>query len=1196
MPNQIIDDQVNPPTDDTVPFPPMFTSGTDRTSDTPNQIIQTEADTKERLAREDAAKIGNLEAVKLGFETTNNFAVSLGKELYRKSSSGYADPTWQGAGLKDWLKSNAAIVDTSQAWRYQLTDNRAQADALLAESKDIQSKAERLSYRAKDYPLTTGIATIAASLIDIDLPISIATGGYTAEAKSVIALGRLGRMVSAGASAGAANAALAEGAYLSDPTADWTIVPMAGLAGMALGGLVGAARRANVQKAAVEKEFGDNIVEDFPMQKNDYTKPVNEKDNNFVSDGELRAKEEAQAELDKEQGIVRKPTSVDPSIVQPSTGESSVGARQVVGTSQPLNTISSTKSVDIIQQAKDWAKKSGVPQEWFDNFSNLDIKSPVIGAAVRKFQDVLNASPLASDYARLMRTNSAVLQQLAYNTAESSTGVNRLNKNAGALMRRYDQVLRNELKELPDRMQAWMKDNGYSPVAIHTNANATKAWDEAVISELQYRKYKSGQATTNDHVRAAADAVDRWSARELEVRQGRKGEIPEFGTDTMKPTSGYFNQKWLGTKVRNMIADSNGALSWRHVTDAMDEIYGMMHPAMKPKDRRIWAEALVDRMRRTGGGLSMNVRSVMDGDGRGAIEDFLMRQNNMNKQEVDKLLDRLTGNMETAGQKGNTKRRIDVDLRMTASNGIRMMDLIDTDVYGSLSRRSRQAAGAGALARKGIDSRAKLNDIFDAGLKEQELTNIPKTPSMRQPRDVFDHWVDKDKHITREELEQMYAPFLGSGEGSTISPAYRRMMGLTSLGVMGQNGFSQMAEFGNLAAAKGFTSFVRDLPEDIKAAWKHPDSDLSKELRHLGILEPEENLFRYDTVYNLDRAATDESRAWAKFDGLLAKGGRLMGFTNGMFGIRRVQHKIAVTTAGDRIMNHLRNAQSVNPGRMRDWGFDANLEQAVRNEMKHVEFQSGSVRKYNMDKWDPDTAESFQIVLNRVADQQIQRAMFGESSSIFRKDGMAALFWQLKQFPMLAIEKQTVRTLRLADDEAVAGWAYGLAFAGMAYGTKQLLNGNTDRLTLTDIAKGAFNMSNMTGWMPMFSDPVMGVLGLPQFNAFGGRENGPISTPVSLSYLNSFTQIPGAVSHLLNPFVEGTNRDVALLQATPIFGRMVGITYLLNSLKTQRKPAVSKSETQLPEAAPMPKATPLQEAKPLQYSSTYALDQLKTGK
>jgi hypothetical protein len=86
----------------------------------------------------------------------------------------------------------------------------------------------------------------------------------------------------------------------------------------------------------------------------------------------------------------------------------------------------------------------------------------------------------------------------------------------------------------------------------------------------------------------------------------------------------------------------------------------------------------------------------------------------------------------------------------------------------------------------------------------------------------------------------------------------------------------------------------------------------------------------------------------------------------------------------------------------------------------------------------------------------------------------------------------------------------------------------------------------------MWADPVTGMLGLDalKIGAFGGSRGQAgdiLSTPASLSAVNSLMNIPAVAGHALTGNL--SNNDVRALQATPIIGKAYGITYLLNQLK-----------------------------------------------
>jgi hypothetical protein len=179
--------------------------------------------------------------------------------------------------------------------------------------------------------------------------------------------------------------------------------------------------------------------------------------------------------------------------------------------------------------------------------------------------------------------------------------------------------------------------------------------------------------------------------------------------------------------------------------------------------------------------------------------------------------------------------------------------------------------------------------------------------------------------------------------------------------------------------------------------------------------------------------------------------------------------------------------------------------------------------------------------------------MAGESSVLFHKDGIASLFFHMKTFSLLAIEKQVLRNVRLQDGEALGTFLAGLTTAAAAYTAKQAINGNTQNLSLDKIARGAIGYSNMTGWLPMWVDPMAGMLGLEalKINEFGGSRGQAgdiLSAPAALSAINGLAHLPAIAGHAVTGSL--SNNDVRAMQTTPIIGKAYGVTALLNSLKT----------------------------------------------
>lgn len=335
----------------------------------------------------------------------------------------------------------------------------------------------------------------------------------------------------------------------------------------------------------------------------------------------------------------------------------------------------------------------------------------------------------------------------------------------------------------------------------------------------------------------------------------------------------------------------------------------------------------------------------------------------------------------------------------------------------------------------------------------------------------------------------------------------------------------------------------------------------------MGVMVPEEKYFRNDMNLDMERQGPGASWLAQQVQSKLNSAQHVMGYTSLYYQVRNFQQRVAVTSAADKIMRNMAGLSSdLSAARAADIGLDPALYARIQRKYAQpvrvnqhttrppvVEFSNGSLHKTNFDKWEPQDVEDFVLALNRHVNQTVQKAMAGESSVLFHKDGIASLFFHMKTFSLLAVEKQVLRNVRLQDGEALGTFLAGLATASAAYTAKQAINGNTQNMTVDKIARGAIGYSNMTGWLPMWIDPVAGMLGLDalKINSYGGSRGQAgdiLSTPAALSALNTTAHIPSIIGHAATDTL--SNNDVRALQATPIIGKAYGINGLLNTLKT----------------------------------------------
>jgi hypothetical protein len=1121
----------------------------------------------------EADETGFIDATAAAFTSGGNMFVRAYKRLEREALSPAPDINFD---VEAFIKAKKGVIPQHLEHKVRLADSEFEANLVVQDMLKELKDQDMLSRRTG---VSTFVAQALAGIVDLDTPFSLGLGVTFKGGMAATKWGRYATGVSRGALIGGASLAAGEGISVeASTTGDWTSIPAAGLAGMAFGGAFGAfgnsAKRLTPEDAAnnairkTAEEFDDFAASGRKMEERDIRAERHTHEDvyqtNRIADEKLLEKLEPKVttvDADAKPKVFSiddlEPTRPDSVGEIPYTGNalgSSVGARQL-NPQGSVNNITNSRSSSMVRDATTWAVASGVPTDYFSKAGNLGTKGTVgdfIERQANRFHDAVVATGIATDFDRLFRSGSVVAQKLAYDTAESAAGIVRNNRSASMLKEHNEkQLLGAFLLAYEDAFNLHARGRGAGWYDRLTDSSLRKDFNRELALELNARMYDppGTQRSISDAVSKAADAMDQWSALEIEIGRGRPGETAVKGYDKLQAQSGYMPQRWSSKNMEDMI---RAGRTEKEIIAAIAETYRRMHAGMSASDALLYAGAVTKRARAIGQGIDTNLIGMLQQDGRDFVEDML-RRNGVSAKDASDVIDRLTSNAAVRGQAGQTKGRIDVDMRVVASNGIALIDLFDTDFVQIISRRSRGTAGAAALARKGIASRTDRLDIIQAILDEQAARG-PSKKTGTSARDKLADAIDEDKPLTREDLEHYFSYFDGGPVAGGLSPAYANMKKLTNLALLNGLGLTQLAETGAMIASVGIQRWWEHSGAALKSAINDPKSALVRELKHINVLLPEDRLFRPDLNIEMDRVGTAQSELAARVSGVLNQGQRIQGITSGFYAVRNIQQRIAVTSAADKIMTNMKGlANDMSSMRAEDWGLDPATFARVKGYVDNgtVEFLDGSLHKLNFDKWAPEDVEDFALTLNRAVHQMVQKTMIGEDSLLFHRDGIAALFFHLKSFPMLAMEKQMLRHLKMADGEATASVLYGLATAGTAYAMKQALAGNTENASdPIKVAKGAFGMSNMTGWIPMWSDPIANMLGINslKFNEYArGIDNNVMAVPAALTTLNRMANIPGAVQHMLRG--EYSNNDVRALQSTPIIGNAYGFTALFNSLK-----------------------------------------------
>lgn len=971
-----------------------------------------------------------------------------------------------------------------------LQDSIMQEDNLGAAERTrerILTEIERGRTIAAQEGVSPTMALMLGSMVDVDIPLTFMSGGGLAAAKVAAKTTALAKKAGVGAKVAERTAGVAVGASSGlqaglavgiaetnwKETADWTNVADVALTTTLLGAGFGAALpdfSASIKEARTE--LYDNVTQGKTDQTVHATGmvPVNR----MNLDTGVGA-----AQAGDQKGVLRA-TREDPLDLQTDA------------------------DVELRRMAEDWRHESGWQERKDLAADELWTKVATSGA--------LNLT--TSNFNTLYMSNSAIANWFAGNVFESANGLGRGRWTSSMGTDIYNKTIFDPIAmEVTPALTAWAKENNHLMLGkLPAPSTEGKAlFNRAVMLERNARYYGRPSTTTDVHILRAADAFDEAANRAVKVGKGREGETAMDGFENLQERAGYSPQLWNGKAMTDLI--ESGRASRKSIEHGMADAYraaGMW----EGKDALAVAKAVVGRAMHKSEDMDTSMVNLLSKDGREFLRETL-QNSSVSKDDIERILTRVTGDVEGRAREGFTKSRNDIDLdgtiESTDGSDIRIVDLLDQDLGGTWNRYARRVAGGAALARVGITSRAQRKQFIKAMQAEQRA--LGETPI---EADLMESMLS---HFNGGAVKGYSNGVLEEGIGTELSMLKK----VTNLSLLQQLGIPQLAETGATIATTGIQNWAaRSLNPILDKAMKDSNGQVLEDLAFMtGRIGQDDKLLT--PHLNMDDMAKDDKNALiASMSTGLNSAQALQATVTGFNAVRNWQQRTAALGITDKIFRTLK--QSMDEGTelpesfTKRMAFDLGLFEDDIFALKElisdgtIEFKTVGkhtlVDRLNVDKWNVEMSNIFGAAVGRNVSQVVQKTHAGETDAWMHR-GWAAVFLQLKSFPLAAIQKSFMRNMRHMDSQTLATLGYGFATAYLALTVKDMMNGK--ERTTTDQARRAFGYSNMTGWVPMAFDPAMSMLGLDdmRMNPYG-RSSDILGVP-SLDVVNRLHKVPGAV-------------------------------------------------------------------------------------
>lgn len=1094
-------------------------------------------------------------------------------ESYRRAYENPYDPKFDA---QKWTQENAQKygIDEQYLPAFGGVGSEKEANALLQNINSRKEAQQRIQRMGITGQLASGLI---AGAFDID---TLLSGGVGVFGKTGVMATRMGRIMS-GTAIGTTSAAIGAAA---SPEDDWQNVAVAALFSAGLSSLgrdgkpdpLHAKINEGIEAGRVDLDASLKRAkpdEDFrPAQA--VERPAFAPDPEPVPDVVAKPVEKPAGEAVEK--VERNPTTFDASEVtmdvqdevweagRRSGDKGSIGARQL--TQQDADFIAPSPSVTTIQQrAQQIVQANDLENRYFYDFAKGASKAAQTTAnALRKTVDAIGAAGLVTDFDKMFKSGSTTAKAFAYEFLSDGSGRLTNLKSAVHLRDDWRDQLRAEwYKPTRDAFEGWAKTQGVSMWNPRAYGRARDEFNKKVILAQEDMRLNGAHMSTQDpHVIAAATAIDNWSKLDVKIGKGNGTTTAIPGYERMKEQVGYFPRKVSSSKAAAVIRDSarnpskyGRVISEKDVEQMWTEFYA--YGGLSMEDAGHVAKMVLARAKGQDRGADMSLYGLLQGDGAEFLRSALVAQG-MPGSRVDSIMRSLVRDAETRGMAGHVQGRLDGDVRFQASNGLKVIDFIDTDIEGILTYRSANTAGRAAAAAKGLRTQKDADAMIEAILDEQQrkidnpisFSDAMQGNKLDGAKSYANDFLDKDRPINREYLQSMMAQYFG---GQTITDKnaalITRMKRMTVLATMNSLGLTQIAETGALMGAVGWREFVRQLPAAVKSDLTNPRSALIQELHSMGKLIPEEHLYNPRYMADLDMSLHAQSEQMQLFDAMVGKGLEIQGLISGMHHVRYAQQKMAMMVTIDRLFQALAGKvpDAISAERLAQIGIDPAMMAKLKSVVQagHIQFDGKNVKMLNTKAWgDQELVDDFGRAMGIATDQLVQKARLGESNSFFAGNGVASLFGQFLSYPLTAITKQAARNAYAGDTEAMYQVMYGFVMAGMVGMAKATIAGRYEDLNPVDFAKQGFVQANITGWVPLVSDPLMTLLGANElrFNPYGDI----IRTPPPIDVINRTLKSPSALAGVITGDVSKEN--LRNLRYIPLLGNWYGMTALTNRL------------------------------------------------
>ena len=416
--------------------------------------------------------------------------------------------------------------------------------------------------------------------------------------------------------------------------------------------------------------------------------------------------------------------------------------------------------------------------------------------------------------------------------------------------------------------------------------------------------------------------------------------------------------------------------------------------------------------------------NLLSSANRTALMDALKDLNTTGKMDAEDML-HITSVLDTMGKDrvaNPTKHQTGMDVSYEHVSGLRILDMMHTDLSSAFASQHRYWLGRAALARHGFPTeqafQAAIDQVGKHGLDIGQSAKAIKADKIR----LEGGW----KMILGQPVEDMDA------FGNALMRQTRKAMAVASLGKLG---IVQAGENGRVMSAAGIPNIIEGIPfiknmiTDVFNG--NLDTPMLRNMEEAILGKIGADHYMNHPQFRADDFGHKISKAEQQLDRM----GFWLSKKSGWHMVHTQQKKILMNHLGHKWYREFTEG-TLSPHRFKDLGIPIEQFDGLKADMlKYAEFNDrGILQSLHLEQWEPNNRRAMGFALHRKSANAIQDIIAGETP-LWMNRGLGKFLAQFRTFSVAALGKQTIHDWQMykqGDKEAALAFQFMLATSTMA--------------------------------------------------------------------------------------------------------------------------------------------------------------------